>query len=285
MYNQEDFVGGGYQSSGYQSGGGQGGSYQSGGGQGGGYQSGGGQGGGYQIGRGLGGGYQSARGQGGVYQSGGGQGQQQQVNTITRSFSRMGGDPETQSMHSMRMSSIPRQVVASWVTQDDSDGSLVSEQDATYMQQASMQSMSNSHAANTYPRQSVHSTSRVNGFESGQQQVSSMTLPAMKRSLSGTLATGGGGGGTEVYVRHQSFKGPAHRTISRINNRHTSQASNMSSGMYGTAGFSGSQGNMAMMQQGRLSRAGSVKSIHSVGRGKDVFDGMDMMGSMGNLSG
>uniref|UniRef100_A0A672S107 Plakophilin-3-like n=1 Tax=Sinocyclocheilus grahami TaxID=75366 RepID=A0A672S107_SINGR len=164
---------------------------------------------------------------------------------------------------------------------------LVSERDATYTQQASLQNMSNGYAANTYPRQSVYSTSRVNGLESGQQQVSSMTLPAMKSSLSGTLATGGGGGGMEqeVYVRQQSFKGPAHRTISRINNRQTSRTSNMSSGMYGTTGFSGSQNNLAMMQQGRLSRAGSVRSVHSVGRGKDVFDGMDMTGSMGNLSG
>uniref|UniRef100_A0A672S159 Plakophilin-3-like n=1 Tax=Sinocyclocheilus grahami TaxID=75366 RepID=A0A672S159_SINGR len=157
------------------------------------------------------GGYQGGGFQGGSYQSGGGQ------------------------------------VVSSWVAQDDSDGSLVSERD----------------------------------------QVSSMTLPAMKSSLSGTLATGGGGGGMEqeVYVRQQSFKGPAHRTISRINNRQTSRTSNMSSGMYGTTGFSGSQNNLAMMQQGRLSRAGSVRSVHSVGRGKDVFDGMDMTGSMGNLSG
>ncbi len=202
---------------------------------------------------------------------------------MTRSFSRMGGDPETQSMHSMRVAPIPRQAVSSWATQDDSDGSLVSERDATYTQQASMQSMSNGHAANTYPRQSVYS--RENGFESGQKQVSSMTLPAMKRSLSGTLATGGGGGVTEVYIRNQSFKGPAQRTIRRINNRPTSCVSNMSSGMHGTAVFSGSQGNLGMMQQGRLSRAGSVKSMHSVGRGQDVFDGMDMMGSMGNLSG
>uniref|UniRef100_A0A672S0A4 Plakophilin-3-like n=1 Tax=Sinocyclocheilus grahami TaxID=75366 RepID=A0A672S0A4_SINGR len=233
------------------------------------------------------GGYQGGGFQGGSYQSGGGQVQQQQVNTMTRSFSRMGGDPETQSMHSMRVASMPRQVVSSWVAQDDSDGSLVSERDATYTQQASLQNMSNGYAANTYPRQSVYSTSRVNGLESGQQQVSSMTLPAMKSSLSGTLATGGGGGGMEqeVYVRQQSFKGPAHRTISRINNRQTSRTSNMSSGMYGTTGFSGSQNNLAMMQQGRLSRAGSVRSVHSVGRGKDVFDGMDMTGSMGNLSG
>uniref|UniRef100_A0A671N123 Plakophilin-3-like n=1 Tax=Sinocyclocheilus anshuiensis TaxID=1608454 RepID=A0A671N123_9TELE len=144
-----------------------------------------------------------------------------------------------------------------------------------------------SYATNTYPGQSMYSTSRMNGFESGQQQVSSMTLPAMKRSLSGTLGTGGGGGSMEqeVYVSRQSFKGPAHRTISRINNRQTTHGSKMSSGMYGSAGLSGSQSNLAMMPQGRLSRAGSVRSVHSVGRGKDVFDGMDMTGSMGNLSG
>uniref|UniRef100_A0A672S1I3 Plakophilin-3-like n=1 Tax=Sinocyclocheilus grahami TaxID=75366 RepID=A0A672S1I3_SINGR len=134
-------------------------------------------------------------------------------------------------------------------------------------------------------QQSVYSTSRVNGLESGQQQVSSMTLPAMKSSLSGTLATGGGGGGMEqeVYVRQQSFKGPAHRTISRINNRQTSRTSNMSSGMYGTTGFSGSQNNLAMMQQGRLSRAGSVRSVHSVGRGKDVLNSLDMQTAINYL--
>ncbi|XP_043083951.1 plakophilin-3a isoform X2 [Puntigrus tetrazona] len=237
----------------------------------------------------VGGGYQGGGFQGAGYQSGGGQVQHQQVSSMTRSFSRMGGDPETQSMHSMRVASIPRHVANSWMAQDDSDGSLVSERDATYTQQATMQSMSNGYTANTYPRQSVYSTSGVNGFESG-QQVSSMTLPAMKRSHSGMLAAGGGGGGgggvmeQEVYVRQQSFKGPAHRTINRINNRQTSRASNMSSGMYGISGFSGSQSNLAM-QQGRLSRAGSVRSMHSVGRGKDVFDGMDMTGSMGNLSG
>uniref|UniRef100_A0A9J8B6A9 Plakophilin 3a n=1 Tax=Cyprinus carpio carpio TaxID=630221 RepID=A0A9J8B6A9_CYPCA len=231
------------------------------------------------------GGYQGGSFQVSGYQSGGGQVPQQQVSSMTRSFCRMGGDPETLSMHSMRLPSVPRQVVSSWVAQDDSDGSLVSERDATYMQQASMQSMNNGYAVNTYPRQSMYSTTRMNGFESGQQQVSSMTLPAMKHSLSGTLGSGGGGMEQEVYVRSASFKGPAHRTISRINNRQTTRGSNMSSSMYGSAGLSGSQSNMGMMQQGRLSRAGSVRSVHSVGRGKDVFDGMDMMGSMGNLSG
>ncbi|XP_055048238.2 plakophilin-3a isoform X1 [Misgurnus anguillicaudatus] len=249
-YYQEDMVGGGYQGGGYQ-----------------------------------GGGYQGAVYQGAGYQ--GGQ-VQQQVSTMTRSLNRMATDPETSSMRSMRIGSMPRQAVSSWVTQDDSDESA-SEREAILSRQATIQSMSNGYATSTYPRPSVYST-RVNGFEGGQQQVSSMTLPAMRRSMSGTLQSSGGGGAVEqeVYVRQQSFKGPAFRTISRINNRQQTRGATISSGgMYGTmpAGFSGSQGNLAMVQQGRLSRAGSVRSIHSVGRGKDVFDGMDMAGSMGNLSG
>ncbi|XP_051978873.1 plakophilin-3a isoform X2 [Xyrauchen texanus] len=248
---QEDFVSGGYQSGGYQSGG-----YQSGG-----YQSG-----GYQVGA-----------------------DQQQVNAMTRSFSRIGGDQDTMSVHSMRVSSIPRQAISSWVGQDDSDGSLVSERDATYVQQAPTRNMSNGYTTSTYPRQSVYSLSRMNGYDSEQQQqVSSMTLPSMRSSLSGTLMTNGGSGmEQEVYTRSQSFKGPAHRTISRINNRQQSRVCTVSPSTYGSAGgaYGGSQSNLAMMQQGRLSRAGSVRSMHSVGRGKDVFDGMDMSGSMGNLSG
>ncbi|XP_067292913.1 plakophilin-3a isoform X2 [Pseudorasbora parva] len=231
----------------------------------------------------MGGGYH-----GGRYQAAGGQVQMRQVGSMTRSFSQMGADPEALSVHSMCVASMPRPVMPPYAIQDDSDGgSLVSDRDATYAQQSSMQSMSNGYAAKTFPRPAMYSTSRVNGFERGEQQVSSMTLPAMKRSLSGTIGSAGGGGmDQEVYISKQSFKGPAHRTISRINNRQTSRMSNVSSGMYGSAGgFSGSQGNLAMVQQGRLSRAGSVRSMHSVGRGKDVFDGMDFTDSMGNLSG
>lgn len=207
---------------------------------------------------------------------------------MTRSFGRMATDPETTSVHSMRLGSMPRQAYSAMMAQDDSDGS-VSERDATFARQASVHSMSNGYVANTYPRNSVYST-RVNGYEGGQQQVSAMTLPALKRSLSGTLASGGGGGAVEqeVYVRQQSFKGPAYRTISRINNRQQVRGAALSSSgsMYGSsaAQFSGSQTNLAM-SQGRLSRAGSVRSMHSVGRGRDVFDGMDMADGMGNLSG
>ncbi|KAA0724182.1 Plakophilin-3 [Triplophysa tibetana] len=236
-----------------------------------------------------GGGYQGGGFQGGSFHGGGFQGvpvQQQQVNTMTRSFSRMAPDPETASVHSMRLASMPRQAFSTLMTQDDSDGSG-SERDAAFAHQASVHSMSNGYVANTYPRQSMYSTTRMNGYEGGQQQVSSMTLPVMKRSLSGTLSSSGGGGAVEqeVYTRQQSFKGPAYRTISRINNRQQMRGGASGSTYGSSAGqFSGSQTNLTM-SQGRLSRAGSMRSVHSVGRGMDVFDGMDVVEGMGHLSG
>ncbi|XP_057185629.1 plakophilin-3a isoform X2 [Triplophysa rosa] len=240
----------------------------------------------------IGGGYQGGGFQGGSFHGGGFQGgpiQQQQVSTITRSFGRMATDPESASVHSMRLASMPRQPYSAMMAQDDSDGSG-SERDAGFARQASVHSMSNGYVASTYPRHSMYSTTRANGYEGGQQQVSSMTLPAMKGSLSRTLSSSGGGGTVEqeVYVRQQSFKGPAFRTISRINNRQQVRGAAVSStgSMYGSSAgqFSGSQTNLAM-SQGRLSRAGSVRSMHSVGRGMDVYDGMDMVDGMGHLSG
>uniref|UniRef100_A0A673Z4F0 Plakophilin 3a n=1 Tax=Salmo trutta TaxID=8032 RepID=A0A673Z4F0_SALTR len=59
-------------------------------------------------------------------------------------------------------------------------------------------------------------------------------------------------------------------------------------GFLSSAMSSGSQGNLMMMQQHRqttLPRTMSIKSMHSVGKGMDIYDGqMDMTGSMGNLS-
>uniref|UniRef100_A0A8C8IRK0 Plakophilin 3 n=1 Tax=Oncorhynchus tshawytscha TaxID=74940 RepID=A0A8C8IRK0_ONCTS len=84
-----------------------------------------------------------------------------------------------------------------------------------------------------------------------------------------------------VQQQH-SFKGPAFRTISRINNRNNRMSMGSMSGM-----SSGSQGNLMMQQQRQttLPRTMSIKSMHSVGKGMDIYDGqMDMTGSMGNLS-
>uniref|UniRef100_A0A8C8LX22 Plakophilin 3 n=1 Tax=Oncorhynchus tshawytscha TaxID=74940 RepID=A0A8C8LX22_ONCTS len=109
-------------------------------------------------------------------------------------------------------------------------------------------------------QQSVYSTVSGGAYSSGTQMRQAGgggiggqgSMVPMRRSLSGTLAQSGG----EMMV----------------------------GGM-----LSGSQGNLMTMQQQRqasLPRTMSVKSIHSVGKGMDIYDGqMDMTGSMGNLSG
>uniref|UniRef100_A0A673WTK4 Plakophilin 3 n=1 Tax=Salmo trutta TaxID=8032 RepID=A0A673WTK4_SALTR len=211
---------------------------------------------------------------GGVYRGGGGGNMRgQQMPTVIRTLSRVPGpDPET-SLRSMRLQNLPAQPspVAAWVAADVSDGgSLASDRDATFSRQ-----------------QSVYSTVSAGAYSSGTQMrqaggggiggVGSMV--PMRRSLSGTLAQSGGG---EMMQQH-SFKGPAFRTISRINNRNNRMSMGSMSGV-----SSGSQGNMMMQQQRQASlpRTMSVKSMHSVGKGMDIYDGqMDMTGSMGNLSG
>uniref|UniRef100_A0A3Q2T7L1 Plakophilin 3a n=1 Tax=Fundulus heteroclitus TaxID=8078 RepID=A0A3Q2T7L1_FUNHE len=95
-----------------------------------------------------------------------------------------------------------------------------------------------------------------------QTEVQAPTVTNMQQSLSGTLSRSStlNRGATPAVVgsefqQQQSFRGPAHRTLSRIANRNR-----MSGGsMYGT-----------------LSRSMSIKSMQSVGRGMDVFGEMDM---------
>ncbi|KAK6317715.1 hypothetical protein J4Q44_G00110060 [Coregonus suidteri] len=234
------------------------------------------------------------------------------MSTLIRTMSRgPGPDPET-SLRSMRLQNLPAQPspVASWVAADVGDGgSLVSDRDATFSRQ-----------------QSVYSTVSGGAYSSGTQMRKAGggggggrggSMVPMRRSLSGTLAQSGGGdmmGGEEMMMVQQqhSFKGPAYRTISRINNRNNRMSmgsmsgastfppggSSYSGGGGGGGGggefvmgqvLSGSQGNLMMMQQQRqasLPRTMSVKSMHSVGKGMDIYDRqMDMTDSMGNLSG
>ncbi|KAJ3596913.1 hypothetical protein NHX12_003313 [Muraenolepis orangiensis] len=198
------------------------------------------------------------------------------------------GDPEIISLHSMRQQQQqqPHGAMQPWMVDDSDALSMVSDRDATASRQYT-QNMTNGY--------SMRQTTQGGGYQG-----------SMRRSLSGTLSRGGGMMGGEVeMVQQPSFKGPAFRTISRINNRNRMSMGSVSggstlqhqasSGSYGGVdkGFvlsgntSGSQGNLLMMQRpGTLSRAMSVKSMHSVGRGMDVYDGaMDLRGSMGNLSG
>uniref|UniRef100_A0A668VPK1 Plakophilin 3 n=1 Tax=Oreochromis aureus TaxID=47969 RepID=A0A668VPK1_OREAU len=193
-------------------------------------------------------------------------------------------DPEI-STHSMQP--IPMQM-RGWAVDNSDAGSLISERDAAYGRS--------------------YAQSAVNGYTSQMMQGggSSGFQSTMRRSLSGTLSRGGGApaGGTEI-VHQQSFKGPAHRTISRITNRNRMSMGSMSGTMQQTSGgsvyggggdtldrgfmmstMSGSQGNLMMQRQGTMSRAMSVKSMQSVGRGMDIYDGqMELGASMGNLSG
>ncbi|CAF88039.1 unnamed protein product [Tetraodon nigroviridis] len=153
---------------------------------------------------------------------------------------------------------------------------------------------------------STASTPRApSSYAGSMRQGGAVTSFPMRRSLSGTLSrTAGLGGGEVEMVHQQSFKGPAHRTISRITRRNQmgsvagSLQRQMSSGSaYALSGDRmdgsfiasglppGTQGSLSMQRQGTLSRAMSVKSMHSVGRGRDVSELMEMGAGMGNLNG
>ncbi|KAF4081324.1 hypothetical protein AMELA_G00160060 [Ameiurus melas] len=224
-----------------------------------------------------------------AYQSS--QSQQYPISTTMRSMSRGVADADTTSLHSLRLQSLPQQQVTTWMTRNGSEGSLGSDQEANFSRQEAGYNMNNGYAS-TY---SHPFSASVNEYNSG-ARLTSATMPTISRSLSGTVARNGGIGvnmGEEAYVR-QTFKGPSQRTINRITQNRQSRYSLSAGSMQGgssTAGFviggNGSQGNLTMMKQGqgRLSRAPSMRSMISVGKGKDVFDGMDMTGSMGNLSG
>lgn len=155
-----------------------------------------------------------------------------------------------------------------------------------------------------FNRQYAQST--INGY-AGSMRQGAGTFP-MRRSLSSTLSRSAGMAGGEVEIVHQpSFKGPAHRTISRIANRNrvsmgslagTLQRQMSSGSAYALSGDRvdggfiasglpvGTQGTLSLQRQGTLSRAMSVKSMHSVGRGMDIHGLMMETGaSMGNLDG
>ncbi|XP_012735727.3 plakophilin-3a isoform X2 [Fundulus heteroclitus] len=197
-------------------------------------------------------------------------------------------DQDAMSVHSMRNAP----AVRSWVMDNSDAGSMVSEQDATFGGQYSLKSMN---GFGSQMRQG-------GGAVIYQTEVQAPTVTNMQQSLSGTLSrssTLNRGAtpavvGSEFIQQQQSFRGPAHRTLSRIANRNR-----MSGGsMYGTqmtsssgnliggdqvdkGGFivstlgSGSQSNL-LQRQGTLSRSMSIKSMQSVGRGMDVFGEMDM---------
>lgn len=183
---------------------------------------------------------------------------------------------ESLSMHAMGQR--PGQVNA-WMTDGSDAGSMMSEREATYGRQ--------------------YAQSAVNGYAGQVRQGGTMTFQSpMRRSLSSTLASGGGMGmsrGDVELVHQQSFKGPAQRTINRMAQRNKMSMGSMQRQVSSAPSFSsggemmvdgGFIGPGQMMGGGGMSRAMSIKSMHSVGRGMDIYNGqMEMGASMGNLSG
>ncbi|XP_024274863.2 plakophilin-3 isoform X1 [Oncorhynchus tshawytscha] len=101
----------------------------------------------------------------------------------------------------------------------------------------------------------------------------------MRRTLSGTLAGDGSGGWREAELVYQpSYRGPAHRTISRINNRQQQQqqlssASGLQQWQQVSGGGSGSVYGGWGQYQNSLPRLASFHSMKSVEKGMDVPDG------------
>lgn len=140
----------------------------------------------------------------------------------------------------------------------------------------------------------------------------STTMPppgTLRRSLSGTLAQGRGYWQEEELPHQYTYKGPSHRTISRITNRQ--QHYQQQSSAFGQDGWVGPGRGVPMagdgwgtqwqhhmsrcghvlgtgQYQAPLHRAASLRSVRSVGKGVDVLDGAsihsnDPLGGMQGL--
>lgn len=149
---------------------------------------------------------------------------------------------------------------------------------------------------------------------SGRLENPSLTLPApppgtLRRSLSGILAQEKGYWQEEEFPQQYTYKGPSHRTISRITNRQQHYQQQQQSSSLGQEGWVGNgrgipaggdtwgtQWHHQQQQQqqhvsrtsGTMHRAASLRSLRSVGKGVDVFDGAsihsnDPLGEMQNL--
>ncbi|KAM7423572.1 hypothetical protein PAMA_000091 [Pampus argenteus] len=102
-----------------------------------------------------------------------------------------------------------------------------------------------------------------------------MSPPGTLRcSLSGTLAQGRGYWQEEELPQQYTYKGPSHRTISRIANRQ--QHYQQQSSTFGQDGWAICRAGNVLgtgQYQAPLHRAASLHSVRSVGKGMDVLDG------------
>ncbi|XP_028329444.1 plakophilin-3-like [Gouania willdenowi] len=151
----------------------------------------------------------------------------------------------------------------------------------------------------------TQSRSRRSKSLSGEQDVLPLPVPAcseavgvsggsLRRSLSGILAQERGCFPQEEIPQHYTYKGPSHRTISRITNRQQQHGQQQSStlgqdGWLGNGrGYSATGDTWRTQWQQQMSRAGntiqicpstplqraaSLRSLRSVGKGVDVLEG------------
>lgn len=134
---------------------------------------------------------------------------------------------------------------------------------------------------------------------SAPQEKTFLTIPVpppgtLRRSLSGTLAQDRSYWQEEEVPNQYIYKGPSHRTISRITNRQ--QHYQQQGSTFGQEGWVGTSRGVPMagdgfgtqwqqnvcrvnhgvgtgQYQASLNRAASVRSVRSVGKGVDVMDG------------
>ncbi|XP_052010093.1 plakophilin-3-like [Xyrauchen texanus] len=189
--------------------------------------------------------------------------------------------------------SMPAVVGRPYMLQDDAHASgfytnHMQTMDSRTMSRAELEAASI--GGHTFQRQS----SPVANWKPSYGQCPSLNVVHRQRTLSGTLAPGGfSRGWRESEFAHQySFKGPSHRTISRINNRQVQQQQQQKMGGSNMQWQQMSTGGSSLMgaghYQGTIKRAGSVHSMKSVGRGVDVCDGLadgtvDALGGIHNL--
>uniref|UniRef100_A0A8C6WIR9 Plakophilin 3b n=1 Tax=Neogobius melanostomus TaxID=47308 RepID=A0A8C6WIR9_9GOBI len=145
------------------------------------------------------------------------------------------------------------------------------------------------HRSSYQATQSQTRTSRSKSFCHDDQEIFPLTvlpaqensahpLPApppgsLRRSLSGTLVQGRGQWQDEEVPYQYIYKGPSHRTISRIANRQQNYQHNSGFGQEGWQQGSRSSHGFGTGQYQGLHRASSVRSVRSVGKGVDVLEG------------
>nr|XP_040019943.1 plakophilin-3 [Gasterosteus aculeatus aculeatus] len=168
---------------------------------------------------------------------------------------------------------------------------------ARHKQMSEVQSsFRSSHSRNTRSKSLCQADQEAAIAASRPPEITVPALGTLRRSLSGTLAQERGYWQEEEQPYHYTYKGPSHRTISRITNRQQHYQQQQQSSTFGQEGWVGSgrgvpmagdswgtqwQQHMSRASHGigtgqcqaSIHRAPSLRSLRSVGKGVDILDG------------